>query len=68
MTDQQKNAFCVAVEHAIQSNNETELAIGFVMYQYVRKLTARQFAELCERNIKGERFDDMIKESIGDRK
>jgi len=68
MTDTQKNVFCVKVEHAIQSNNETELAIGFVMYEYVRKLNARQFAELCERNIKGERFDDMIKEAIGDRK
>jgi hypothetical protein len=53
-----------AIDKAIAGNNERELARGFIMYEYVRTLNARQFSELCERNRKGEVFDDMILEAI----
>ncbi|MBX3288346.1 MAG: hypothetical protein KF855_03280 [Acidobacteria bacterium] len=40
--------------------------IGYERYEYLRTLTPRQFAELCERNIKGEgTFDDLVDEGRG---
>lgn len=52
------------IDEAIAAHNERELARGFIMYEYVRTLNARQFIELCERNKKGEHFDDMILQAI----
>lgn len=37
-----------------------ELAIGFLRYEALRKLTPAQYADLHKRNLKGERFDDMV--------
>ena len=37
-----------------------ELAIGFARYEALRKLNPRQYRELHDRNMKGERFDDMV--------
>ena len=37
-----------------------ELALGYLRYETLRLLTARQFSELCARNLKGENFDDMV--------
>ena len=41
-----------------------ELALGYLRYEAVRKLSARGFADLCARNLKGERFDDMVDELV----
>ena len=40
--------------------NGDELALGWLRYEALRKLSARRYAELCDRNLKGERFDDMV--------
>lgn len=48
------------VGEALKSRNPIELAIGFVRYEKLRKLNARQFAELCKKNLKGEFFDGLV--------
>ena len=42
----------------------TELSLGFMRYEALRKLNPPKFAELHWRNIKGERFDDMVDELV----
>lgn len=41
-----------------------ELALGFLQYEALRKLNPREFSELYERNLRGEKFDDMVKEMV----
>lgn len=41
-------------------HNQAELQRGFDRYEKARKLNPRQWAELHQRNIAGESFDDMI--------
>jgi hypothetical protein len=36
------------------------LAIGFIRYEAVRKMSPRVFTELCRRNLEGLAFDDLI--------
>lgn len=43
-----------------------ELAIGWMRYEVTRKLNARQFTELCLRNVRGEQFDDMIDQLVSE--
>jgi hypothetical protein len=39
---------------------------GYRRYEAIRKLNPQQFAELYARNLKGERFDDLVDELIPD--
>jgi len=41
-----------------------ELALGWLRYEALRKLTPSQYAELCKRNLNGENFDQMVTELI----
>lgn len=52
------------VRLAVAGNNVEELALGFLRYDALRKLNARQYAEICRRNLAGERFDDMVTEMV----
>jgi hypothetical protein len=46
-------------------NERDALLVGDARYEYLRRLTPRQFAELHERNIKGEgRFDELVDGAI----
>ena len=49
-----------AVASATQSHTATELAVGYLRYEALRKLSPRQYAELRQRNLAGENFDDMV--------
>jgi len=41
-----------------------ELALGWLRYEALRKLTPRHYAELCSRNLNGENFDQMVTDLI----
>lgn len=43
-----------------EAKAETELALGHLRYEALRILNPRQFAELHQRSMKSERFDDMV--------
>jgi thymidylate synthase ThyX len=51
-------SLCVAV------HTPKELALGWLRYEALRRLSPRIFAELHKRNIGGERFDDMVTQSL----
>ncbi len=48
------------VEKVLYTCQSKELALGYLRYEALRKLNPRQFKEIHLRNIKGERFDDMV--------
>lgn len=48
------------VDRAVEDYSVYELAIGFLRYEALRKLKPIEFSLLHSRNIKGERFDDMV--------
>lgn len=59
MTDIDKLvALCVA------NHTPEELALGWLRYECVRRMNARQFGEMCERNLGGEWFDDLVTDAL----
>lgn len=42
-----------------------ELALGFLRYESLRRLNARQYTELCQTNLKGDKkFDELVDELV----
>lgn len=58
--------FNYALSDAKLSNSVDELAIGWMRYKALRALTPRQYADLNNRSMAGERFDDMVDELVSD--
>ena len=56
------------VVRAIAKNDVEDLAIGFLRYEALRRMNPRQFSEFHARNLKGERFDDIVTEELLKRK
>jgi len=52
------------VVRAIAEHDVKELALGFLRYETLRRMNPNQFKELHQRNLAGERFDDMVTESL----
>ena len=52
--------FCELFNKVFNERNPTELAMGWLRYEAIRKLNPRQFDELYRRNIAGENFDTMV--------
>ncbi len=52
------------VRLVVANHTPEELALGWLRYEAVRKMSTHTFGELCKRNIGGERFDDMVTDSI----
>lgn len=49
------------VLRTIESHSDAEMALGFLRYQELRRLTVRKFAALTASAIKGSgRFDDLV--------
>lgn len=42
------------------SHTTKELALGFLRYETVRRLSPPRFKELCTLNLSGESFDDLV--------
>ncbi len=47
-----------------QRRRDDELALGWLRYEALRTLKPYEFDTLWKRNIKGERFDDMVDELV----
>ena len=63
MTPQEETRLQILVSKTISGHTNEELAIGFLRYEALRLLNARQYAELCKRNLRGEHaFDDLVDE------
>jgi len=52
------------IKNTIGCNHQETLALGYMRYEVIRKLSPRHFTELHQRNLKGENFDDMVTELI----
>jgi len=52
------------VELCVKNHTPEELALGWMRYETLRKLSPRAFSEINRRNLAGERFDDMITEAL----
>lgn len=50
----------IQINTVINHHTNEELALGFLRYEALRKVSPRQFCELHARNLAGENFDDMI--------
>lgn len=46
------------------ANSASELALGYLRYEALRKLGPAAYKELHRRNLAGERFDDMVDELV----
>lgn len=58
------NIILQKLTETFEGKSKTDLALGYLRYEALRKLTPRQFSELYMRNLKGENFDQMINELI----
>ena len=56
------------VEKCVAEHDVKELAVGFLRYEALRRMNPRQFSEFHARNLKGERFDDIVTEELLKRK
>lgn len=52
------------IEAQLARSNIQELALGFLRYEALRKLHPSRYEELHKRNVKGERFDDMVDDLV----
>ncbi len=64
--EDQRIKISYALSDAKLSNSHDELAIGWMRYKALRALSPHQYDELHRRNLKGERFDDMVDELVAD--
>ena len=64
VTYQEKCKLAKMAWEAVAARNALELALGHLRYEALRKLNPRQFAELNDRNLAGEFFDDMVDELV----
>lgn len=47
-----------------EADHVFKLSLGYLRYEALRKIGPSRFAELHVRNLKGERFDDMVDELV----
>lgn len=52
------------VNLAMANRTREELALGYLRYEVVRKLSPRAFRALYKLNLSGHRFDDLVDEAI----
>ena len=52
------------VVRAIAEHDVKELALGFLRYEALRRMNLNQLKELNQRNLAGERFDDIVTEEL----
>lgn len=52
------------VVRAIAEHDVKELALGFLRYEALRRMNPNQFKEIHQRNLAGERFDDIVTEEL----
>lgn len=61
MTDDDKDKLWEAIDKAASKQAYAELSLGWMRYEAVRKLSAREFADIFQRVVReGTFFDDII--------
>lgn len=55
---------CKRISWAMDAESDGDLALGWLRYGALRKLTPAQFRELCDKNLAGHKFDDLVDELI----
>jgi hypothetical protein len=66
MNKEQVQQYSKKIENALRSQTPVELAFGYLRYEALRRLSARQFSELCETHSKAKydneniTFDGMV--------
>lgn len=61
---QQQELLKSLVQICISDHTPEELALGWLRYEAVRKMSPRQFGEVHKRNLSGEFFDDIVTEAV----
>jgi len=59
-----KDRLARLVSLTIANHTPEELALGFLSYETLRRLSPRMFSELNRINLAGEHFDDMVTEAL----
>jgi hypothetical protein len=52
------------VEKCVAEHDVKELALWFLRYEALRRMNPNQFKEIHQRNLAGERFDDIVTEEL----
>ena len=52
------------VVRAIAEHDMEELALGFLRYETLRRMNLNQLKEIHQRNLAGERFDNIVTEEL----
>ncbi|MDO8611114.1 MAG: hypothetical protein Q7R95_11365 [bacterium] len=52
------------LQNTFLDKSPTELALGYLRYEVLRKLSPMDFYKLYKRNLVGENFDEMVDEMI----
>ena len=60
LTDDERARLMRLVDWTQQGRNESDLALGWLRYEALRKVSPRVFGELHRRNLAGENFDAMV--------
>ena len=64
MTQDEIKLYGKKVEQALRSKTPVELAMGWLNYEALRKQNPRQFNELHQKNLAGEKFDTLVMELV----
>lgn len=59
------DAKSMAIRKARTHRHPDTLALGYIRYEAIRKMKLPELVELHKRNLRGERFDDMIDAAAG---
>lgn len=60
MNEEEIKLYGKKVEQALRSKTPVELAMGWLNYEALRKQNPRQFTELNQKNLAGEKFDTLV--------
>jgi hypothetical protein len=52
------------IAKAIEKRNLPELALGYVRYEILRRVTPFYYKDMCDRCMRGKRFDDLVDELV----
>lgn len=52
------------VEKCVAEHDVKDLALGFLRYEALRRMNPNQFKQIHQRNLAGERFDDIVTEEL----
>jgi hypothetical protein len=59
------DAKSTAIRRAKARRDPDTLALGYIRYEAIRKMKLPELVEIHKRNLRGERFDDLIDEAAG---